>query len=57
MLILKRKVGEAFIIDGDIKVTIFAIIDGRVKLGIEAPDDVHIVREEIADQYQEEVNV
>ena len=57
MLVLKRKAGEAIIIDGDIRVIILDVIDGRVKLGIEAPDDVNIVREEISDQYQEEVNV
>jgi carbon storage regulator len=58
MLVLKRKAGESIIIDGNIKVTILAIIDGtKVKIGIEAPNNIHIVREEIADQYQEEVNV
>lgn len=54
MLVLKRKAGESIIIDGDIRVIILEVIDGRVKVGIEAPDFVNIVREEIADQYQEE---
>jgi carbon storage regulator len=47
MLILTRKQNESVIIDGDIKVTVLSDKHGQVKLGIEAPDDVEIWREEI----------
>jgi carbon storage regulator len=47
MLILTRKPNEAVIIDGDIKITVLSDRHGQVKLGIEAPDDVEIWREEI----------
>ncbi len=47
MLILTRKQNESVIIDGDIKVTILSDKHGQVKLGIDAPDDVEIWREEI----------
>ena len=47
MLVLGRKQGESIIIDDDIKVTVTKVTNGKVELGIEAPDDVRIVREEI----------
>ena len=47
MLILRRKVGERIIIDHAIAVSILAVEGGRVKVGITAPPDVVIVREEL----------
>ena len=47
MLILTRKQSESIIIDDDIKVTVLSDRHGQVKLGIEAPEDVEIWREEI----------
>ncbi len=47
MLVLKRKVGESIIIDSITKVTVLAIEGGKVKIGIEAPKGVSIVREEL----------
>ena len=47
MLILARKVGEAIIIADDIKVRVLESKGGLVKLGVEAPDQVVIHREEI----------
>ena len=47
MLILTRKQNESVIIDDDIKVTVISDRHGQVKLGIEAPEDVEIWREEI----------
>ena len=47
MLILTRKQDESIIIDGDIKVTVLSDKHGQVKLGIEAPENVEIWREEI----------
>ncbi len=47
MLVLDRKVHEGIWIDGRIFVTVLDIGRRRVKLGIEAPDGVEIVREEL----------
>ena len=47
MLILTRKEGESLIIDGDIEVTILEVNGGAVKIGIEAPQEVAIWREEV----------
>lgn len=54
MLILTRRKGEALLIDGGIRVVVLAS-DGRsVRLGIEAPSDVGVVREEVAERIAEE---
>ncbi len=47
MLILTRKQNESIIIDDGIRITILDNKHSQVKLGIEAPDDVGIWREEI----------
>jgi carbon storage regulator len=47
MLVLRRKPGEAIVLNGVIKVIILDMEFGRVKIGIEAPPDVIIVREEL----------
>ncbi len=47
MLILARKVGEAIIIADDIKIRVLESKGGLVKLGVEAPDDIAVHREEI----------
>lgn len=47
MLALTRKKDEAIVINGNIKIQILDIIDGKVKLGIEAPKEVTIHREEV----------
>ncbi len=54
MLILTRKQNESVIIDDDIRITVLSANHGQVKLGIEAPDDVEIWREEIYDKLHEE---
>lgn len=48
MLILGRKAGESIVIDGGIRVVVLACDRGGVRLGIEAPSDVTILRGEIA---------
>jgi carbon storage regulator len=50
MLILSRREGDAIIIDGGIRIVIVACDRKGVRIGIEAPPDVSIVREEIATQ-------
>ncbi len=47
MLVLTRKPEQSIIIAGDIVVTVLGVEGGRVKLGIQAPEDVSIVREEV----------
>ena len=54
MLILTRKQNESIITDGDIKVTVLSDKHGQIKLGIEAPDEVEIWREEIYDRLHED---
>ncbi len=47
MLILGRKPGDAILIDGGIRVVVLACDGGGVRLGIEAPASVGILREEL----------
>lgn len=47
MLVLSRKVGESFIIGDKIVVTVVRIAGGGVRLGIEAPTDCVVVRQEL----------
>jgi carbon storage regulator len=47
MLVLTRKVGESIIIDGDVTVTVIALDGNKVRLGILAPPEVRVDREEI----------
>lgn len=49
MLVLSRKLGEQLLIGPNILVTLTEISGGRVKLGIQAPADVLILRGELAD--------
>jgi carbon storage regulator len=47
MLVLSRKVNEKIVIDGGIVITVVKIEGGQVRLGIEAPSDVKVYREEL----------
>ncbi|TQE99087.1 MAG: carbon storage regulator [Spiribacter salinus] len=48
MLILSRRAGETVLIGDRIRVTVTAIQGGQVRIGIDAPADVEIVRFELA---------
>ncbi len=48
MLILSRKPGETLIINNEIEVKIIEINGDKVKIGIEAPKDVKILRQELS---------
>ena len=50
MLVLSRKVGERILIGDDIAVTVVRVAQGIVRIGVEAPNDLPIIREEIRDQ-------
>lgn len=47
MLVLSRKIGEQILIGDGIVVTVNRIDGNRVSLGIQAPSDVRIIREEL----------
>ncbi len=48
MLVISRKIGEALWIGDNIRVTVVRLSDHAVRLGIDAPVDVRIMREELA---------
>mgnify|MGYP000536624391 CR=1 FL=1 len=50
MLVLTRKARQALVIDARIVVTVLEIEGDRVKLGIEAPPDVGVLRQELCDE-------
>ncbi len=47
MLVLTRKASEGLLIGDDVRITVLRIADGRVKLGVEAPEKVRLLREEL----------
>jgi carbon storage regulator len=47
MLILTRRVGETLMIGDDVKVTVLASKGNQIRIGIDAPRDVEVHREEI----------
>lgn len=54
MLILQRKANEAVLIGNDIRVVVLRTEGGGTRLGIEAPNHVSILREEIYEQVKAE---
>lgn len=54
MLIITRKKGESLMIGDDIEITISKIDDGSVKLGINAPKNVSILRKELYEEVENE---
>ncbi|MCI0493110.1 MAG: carbon storage regulator [Planctomycetes bacterium] len=48
MLVLSRKIGERILIGDNISVTVVKIGHGGVRIGIEAPPELAVVREELA---------
>ena len=48
MLVLSRKLGQSFHVGSDVRVTIVKIDRNSVRIGIHAPDEVSVQREEIA---------
>lgn len=47
MLVLSRKLGERIVINGNIVVTVVKIDRNQIRIGIEAPHEVPVFREEI----------
>ncbi|HMM68963.1 carbon storage regulator CsrA [Gudongella oleilytica] len=54
MLVLNRKLGESIMLGDNIEIRILEMADGKVKIGIEAPRDLTILRKEVYDQVVEE---
>ena len=57
MLVISRKVDESLVLGDDIVVTILAIEGDRVKVGINAPRDTIILRQEIYQAVQDQVKI
>lgn len=54
MLVLRRKVGEVIVINDNIQVVVVEIRNGKVRLGITAPGEVPVHREEVQQKIEEE---
>lgn len=53
MLILTRRVGESLIIGDDVVVNVLGVKGNQVRIGVDAPKDVTVHREEIYDRIQQ----
>ena len=55
MLILGRKVGETLVIGGDIEITVLGSKGNQVRLGINAPKEISVHREEVQTKVTAEI--
>lgn len=53
MLILTRKIGQSIMLGNDVEIVISAIDGDQVKIGIQAPKDVKILRKEVYEEVRE----
>jgi len=54
MLILTRRIGETLMVGDDVTVTVLGVKGNQVRLGVNAPKDVAVHREEIYQRIQRE---
>jgi carbon storage regulator len=57
MLILTRREGEVIVIGKDITITVMGIVGGQVRVGIQAPREVAVHREEVWDRIHDAAEV
>jgi carbon storage regulator len=55
MLILTRRVGESLMVGDDITITVLGVKGNQVRIGVNAPKDVAVHREEIYNRIQDDV--
>lgn len=55
MLVLTRKIGEKIVIGNSVVIEVLKAQGGRVRLGIDAPHEICIYREEIRDRFESPV--
>jgi carbon storage regulator len=54
LLILTRRIGESLMIGNEVTVTVLSVKGNQVRLGVDAPKDVAVHREEIYERVQRE---
>lgn len=54
MLVLSRKSGESLIVGDEVKVTVLGVSGRQVRIGIDAPNDVAVHRQEVFDRIRRE---
>jgi carbon storage regulator len=54
MLILTRRIGETLVVGDEVTVTVLGVKGNQVRLGVNAPKDVAVHREEIYERIQKE---
>jgi len=56
MLILTRRIGESLMVGDEVTITVLGINGNQVRIGINAPKDLPVHREEVYDKIQREKN-
>lgn len=54
MLVLTRKVGESLVIDGQITISVLGVDGERIRVGIQAPSHILVLRQELLKEVQTE---
>ena len=53
MLVLTRKINQSIMIGDEIEITVLAVSGEKVRIGIEAPRDISVFRQEVLDNMDE----